>query len=250
MVRAEATTAAERLGADEATVASTVPPVCKCTQFEPCSMCTDKLEADVRVAAEDEAAAKAAVEDPVMAPVNCVYEAVAGEGVMVRAGFAMDSAAVGTLAVGEVLRGLETKVNSKGVTRVRFTSARLEGWASMMAGNGTTLLLAKTAVSLQHVVLPEELDEMELAQRAERRRAFLDGSEPVSEAERYTVEFPNSAGAQSGSDAGSSATLGNSDSAPDDEVHDEKEIGLFSGITWIDGWVLNVLLATLAVVDW
>ena len=74
------------------------------------------------------------------------YEAVDASGAVVRAGFAMDSALAGTLMVGDVVSGLETKVNAKGVTRVRFTSEQLKGWASMHAGDGTTLLAKTKAV--------------------------------------------------------------------------------------------------------
>ena len=53
-----------------------------------------------------------------------------------RAGFEPTSKDLGTLPAGQTITALETRVNSKGVTRVRFK----RGWVSVTAGDGTVLL--------------------------------------------------------------------------------------------------------------
>lgn len=50
--------------------------------------------------------------------------------------------AAGVRRVGEVLEALESKVNAKDVTRVRFDGPTLTGWASVTAGDGSILLKA------------------------------------------------------------------------------------------------------------
>jgi hypothetical protein len=69
------------------------------------------------------------------------YKVVEAHGVMVRAGFEMGSKPVGQLRKDELLEGLATRVNERGVTRVRF-KGRVSGWASMKAGDGSVLLVA------------------------------------------------------------------------------------------------------------
>eukprot|EP01046_Picozoa_sp_COSAG06_P025722 COSAG06_NODE_2177_length_7408_cov_5.902586_4_plen_93_part_01 len=60
---------------------------------------------------------------------------------LVRAGFDMKSKPQGQLKSAEEVECLESKVNDKGTTRIRF-KGRLEGWVSLKAGNGDTLLEA------------------------------------------------------------------------------------------------------------
>ena len=69
------------------------------------------------------------------------YKVVEPAGVLVRAGFDMKSKPVGQLKKGEELECLESKVNDRGTTRIRF-KGRLEGWASLTTGSGDTLLEA------------------------------------------------------------------------------------------------------------
>lgn len=59
---------------------------------------------------------------------------------LVREGFAMTTKKAGTLRKGSIIEALETKVNDKGVTRVRFDNGQTAGWASTKAGDGTVLL--------------------------------------------------------------------------------------------------------------
>ena len=61
------------------------------------------------------------------------------DGVQVRAGFDTKSPSVGKLKHGEVVECLESRVNGQGATRIRF-KGRLSGWASLMAGDGSTQL--------------------------------------------------------------------------------------------------------------
>jgi hypothetical protein len=63
------------------------------------------------------------------------YRAVAAAAV--RAEFALDSDSVGVLGVGDVIEALEAKRNDAGIMRVRFE----HGWTSLVARNGTTLLV-------------------------------------------------------------------------------------------------------------
>ena len=74
---------------------------------------------------------------------------------VVRDGFEMTSKATGTsLKIGQTIVALETKVNEKGITRVRFES----GWISEKAGDGTVLLeLAEEQeeVSHPHLILTQ-----------------------------------------------------------------------------------------------
>jgi Cys-rich protein (TIGR01571 family) len=67
------------------------------------------------------------------------YKVVEAQGVVVRAGFDMKSKPHGQLSNGEEVECLESKVNSKGTTRIRF-KGRLEGWVSLKTGSGDTLL--------------------------------------------------------------------------------------------------------------
>lgn len=69
------------------------------------------------------------------------YSVVEKAGVLVRGGFDMKSKPQGQLKHGEVVESLESKVNEKGTTRIRF-KGRLAGWVSLKAGNGDTLLEA------------------------------------------------------------------------------------------------------------
>jgi hypothetical protein len=64
------------------------------------------------------------------------YKVTEKSGVRVRAGFDMDSAPAGALKFGETIDVLETKVNAKGTTRLRFA----KGWVSVTAGDGSVLL--------------------------------------------------------------------------------------------------------------
>lgn len=59
---------------------------------------------------------------------------------LVREGFAMTTKKAGTLKKGSTIESIETKVNDKGVTRVRFDNGQISGWASTKAGDGTVLL--------------------------------------------------------------------------------------------------------------
>ena len=60
--------------------------------------------------------------------------------VLVRSGFDMKSKPAGQLKAGESVAALESKVNEKGATRIRFDGPRLSGWVSLKAGDGTVLL--------------------------------------------------------------------------------------------------------------
>ena len=57
---------------------------------------------------------------------------------VLRSGFEMSSKPAGgkPLKIGDVIEALETKVNEKGVLRVRVA----QGWVSETAGDGTVLL--------------------------------------------------------------------------------------------------------------
>ena len=62
----------------------------------------------------------------------------------VRAGFELNSPKVGVLNVGTELAALEQRVNSSGITRVRFWHATSHppfgGWASVTSSSGTVCL--------------------------------------------------------------------------------------------------------------
>ena len=69
------------------------------------------------------------------------YKVLEKRGILVRAGFDMKSAETGNLKAGEVVKALEQRKNPKGIVRVRF-KGRVSGWASLTAGDGSTLLEA------------------------------------------------------------------------------------------------------------
>lgn len=69
---------------------------------------------------------------------------------MARAGVEADSAKVGKLNAGEVIRALDTQPNAAGATRVQFVhpQKRARGWVSVVAGNGGTILEPMSGLDL------------------------------------------------------------------------------------------------------
>ena len=67
------------------------------------------------------------------------YRVAEKNGVLAREGAAMNSSPAGKLNGGEIITVLESKKLPTGVVRVRF-EGRVTGWASIKAGDGTTLL--------------------------------------------------------------------------------------------------------------
>ena len=67
------------------------------------------------------------------------YRVAEKNGVLAREGAAMNSSPAGKLNGGEIITALESKKLPTGVVRVRF-EGRVTGWASIKAGDGTTLL--------------------------------------------------------------------------------------------------------------
>ena len=84
------------------------------------------------------AAAAASSEAGALPSYRCVKEC------NVRAGFELNSPKVGVLDVGTELAALEQRVNSSGITRVRFWHATSHppfgGWASVTSSSGTVCL--------------------------------------------------------------------------------------------------------------
>ena len=66
---------------------------------------------------------------------------------LTRQGFEMSTKKVGTLKKGSVIEALETRVNDKGVTRVRFDNGTIAGWVSTKAGDGSVLLEKQGSVT-------------------------------------------------------------------------------------------------------
>ena len=80
--------------------------------------------------AETETKEEAAEEEEVIGAYTVVLASV------VRAGFAMDTAKLGTVKKGEEVLCYEERENEKGVTRVRFG----RGWVSLTSSDGATIL--------------------------------------------------------------------------------------------------------------
>jgi hypothetical protein len=59
---------------------------------------------------------------------------------VVRADFAMASELVGKLEPGATVVAIQAEVNERGVTRIHFNNGEVDGWASMNASDGSTLL--------------------------------------------------------------------------------------------------------------